>query len=328
MRERDKDFLSRWTVDKPTYDKFGQYVVDQIVKAVEAGQPRSAGEFFKIPPISRTKADNSLVEKAFYRGKQYADPYLDITDKVGARLIALLGTELRIIETALLGIPSLNNSRDRDYEEEQNKNPIAFQYAAIHYVVRSKGVLNLDGITIPAGTPCEVQIKSVLQHAYSELTHDTLYKPQVDQTPTMQRNAAKAQALLEATNDYFEKVHEEVAASLARVREMTRELSHLYNELVSQPAHPSALEGMLLESYESKSGSDYAAQIRKMFEEKGYLAKIIKERALERNPIALQPAVLLVYLDIYKRKERSVNDWPLTRSEMEPFLNDLGESAA
>src|SRR3546814_12228521 len=27
------------------------------------------------------------------------------------------------------------------------------------------------------GTPCEVQLRTLLQHAHSQLTHDTIYKP-------------------------------------------------------------------------------------------------------------------------------------------------------
>ncbi|RWP54341.1 MAG: hypothetical protein EOR07_34055 [Mesorhizobium sp.] len=43
-------------------------------------------------------------------------------------------------------------------------------------MVRSKDELTFDGETIAAGTPCEIQVRTILQHAYSQLTHDTIYK--------------------------------------------------------------------------------------------------------------------------------------------------------
>ena len=49
-------------------------------------------------------------------------------------------------------------------------------------------------------------MRTLLQHAHSELTHDTIYKPSVVQTPAMLRAAAKSMALIEATGDYFEEL--------------------------------------------------------------------------------------------------------------------------
>lgn len=329
MTNPKQDFLAKWNAERPMYDALGKFLLDEVVKGVEALQPRCAYDFFKVPPAYRVKESRSLLEKAFYRGKTYSlDPYPDITDKVGLRFIALLGSELPIIENALGQISCFDLIKDRDYEKEQNRNPIQFDYAAIHYVVRPKLDVNHCGVTIPAGTPCEIQIKSLLQHAYSELTHDTIYKPQIQQTSSMHRNAAKAQALLEATNDYFEKVNKEVEDTLTNVRSMTKELSQLYSELVLQPAQPTLLEGMLLDRYEKKAGPDYLDAIRDLFSEKGFLSKSISQRASNKNPIFQQPAVLLVYLDISRRKERARDDWPLTPAEMEPLLNDLGETSS
>lgn len=328
MKTRDQTFLAKWNAERSIYDALGKFLIVEIIRGVEDAQPRSVDNFFKIPPACRTKEPPSLLEKAFYRSeKKYSDPYTDITDKVGVRFVALLGSELRIIENALQQIADFDFSKDRDYEEEQNKNPIVFDYAAIHYVVRPKADINFNGVIIPSGTPCEVQIKSMLQHAYSELTHDTIYKPQIQQTSSMYRNAAKAQALLEATNDYFEKVNDEVAEALANVRSMTQTLSQLYLDLVSLPAQPTLLEGILLDRYETKAEPDYPSAIRELFSEKAFLSENIRERAAQENPIFRQPAVLLVYLDIYRRRERSLEDWPLTPIEMEPLLNDLGQSA-
>jgi ppGpp synthetase/RelA/SpoT-type nucleotidyltranferase len=287
--------------------------------------PIDVDYFLKIPPVPRVKADLKLVEKAFYRGKKYADSYRDITDKVGTRFVVLLGRDIKTVAAVIEAIPDWTLSRDRDYEEEQEANPIAFDYAAVHYVIRPKLDVNVDGIVVPADTPCEVQIKTILQHAYSELTHDTIYKPQIQATPAMRRNAAKAMALLEATNDYFEMVDDQVAAALAVVTKITRDLSDIYREETGLEPSPSLLEGLLLEAYEETVGPNTSDDVREMFSARPFLKERIKQRLSERNPLFAQPAILLAYLDIHDRGGRALRRWPLTPAEMEPLLNDFGE---
>lgn len=323
---RDSDFLNRWNIEQPIYNALGEFIVREVVERVAEITAVPPSVFFKVPPTFRTKEGESLLEKAFYRKKDYPNPYDDITDKVGTRFVPLLGRDLEHIELALKSIPDLDVSKDRDFQEEQRQNPIAFDYAAKHFVVRPMKELVTPEATVPEGTPCEVQIKSVLQHAYSEMSHDTIYKSQIERTTDMQRNAAKAMALLEATNDYFEKVDDEVREALRSVREMTSDLSSLYRELTMISPKATKLEGILLEQYEKLAGPNFEADVREMFGKKGFLPDAIRKRVEERNPIFQQPSVLLVYLDIHRRKERAKYDWPLTPAEMEPLLNDFGQS--
>lgn len=324
---RDQDFLERWQREAPAYEKWGQSISTSVMKVLEKQiAPIGMDDFLKAPVKPRLKDDHKLVEKAFYRNKNYADPYGDITDKVGTRFVVLLGRQIRQIVEIIEAQRGWVWSCDRDYEEEQKKNPIAFAYAAVHYVVRPERDLIADGVLIPAGTPCEVQIKTILQHAYSELTHDTIYKPQIQATPAMQRDAAKAMALLEATNDYFEKVADQVDAALSAVKEITSGLSLVYQQATGLIPSPSLLEGLLLDSYEKSAGIDFSERARKLLETKPFLIERIKGRVADRNPLFLQPSILLAYLDIAARGPRALSAWPLTPAEMEPLLNDLGQS--
>lgn len=324
---KDQDFLRVWHGERDAHLAWGDCISARLSE--ELGPkiaPASVSHFLKAPPIPRLKEDSKLVEKAFYRNKNYKDPYADITDKVGTRFVVLLGRDIRYVTETLESIEGWVWSRDRDYEEEQSDNPIAFDYAAVHYVVRPIDDLEFGGIEIPAGTPCEVQIKTILQHAYSELTHDTIYKPQIQATPAMQRNAAKAMALLEATNDYFEQVADQVDAAVSAVRDMTHTLSSLYHDATGLDPKPSILEGLLLEAYEKTLNADYSAQVARMMAERPFIAQRIKDRVALQNPLFSQPSILLAYLDIASRGRSALKSWPLTPEEMEPLLNDLGES--
>jgi putative GTP pyrophosphokinase len=179
---------------------------------------------------------------------------------------------------------------------------------------------------VPAGIPCEIQIKTILQHAYSELTHDTIYKPQINATPNMQRSAAKAMALLEATNDYFEKVAGDVNAALASVRSITAQLGELYQRAVGVDPKPSLLEGLLLEAYEASAPEDYLDRVAGLLRDKPFLIDRIRDHVAHRSPLFLQPSVLLVYLAIDTSLRTATRVWPRTPEELEPLLNDFGES--
>ena len=323
---KEAEFLERWSAEQSSYLAWGKMisrVVEERLGPIIAPVP--ASYFLKTPVEPRLKEDAKLIEKAFYRNKGYADPYADITDKVGTRFVVLLGSDIRKVEEALKSVDGWTLSKDRDYEEEQRRNPLKFDYAAVHFIVRPQRDLANDETTIPAGTPCEVQIKTLLQHAYSELTHDTIYKPQIQATPIMQRNAARAMALLEATNDYFEKVATDVDATLASVRAMTAGLSAIYREMIGFEPKPTILEGLLLDAYET-TADDYVDQVRALLEHNGFIAERVRQRVAEGNPIFAQPSVLLAYLAVRKSVRTAVGRWPLTEREMEPLLNDLGES--
>jgi putative GTP pyrophosphokinase len=324
---REEEFLERWHQDRPAYEAWGKQVSASVMDAlVPIISPIAPSYFLKTAVQPRVKDDQKLIEKAFFRKKPYADPYADITDKVGTRFVVLLGSEVAKVEAALTSHGEWTYSKDRDYEAEQRENPQHFDYAAVHYVVRNARPLTYEGIEIPIGTPCEVQIKTLLQHAFSELTHDTIYKPQIEATPGMRRSAAKAMALLEATNDYFEKVADDVAGILAKVRMVTANLSDIYRTLIGIEPRPSILEGMLLDAYEPMATDNYTDQITTLVGEKPFIAEAIRTRVGQSNPVFAQPSVLLIYLAVDKSVRKATAAWPLTANEIEPILNDFGES--
>tara|TARA_R110000787_G_scaffold168234_4_gene281132 strand:+ start:526 stop:1509 length:984 start_codon:yes stop_codon:yes gene_type:complete len=321
----EEELLELWAAERPMFEAWGQYVVDQIVAGVrDKVSPMSVDLFIRIPPKPRLKEDFSLLEKAFYR-KNYADPYAEITDKVGARFVVLINSDLGKIEESIKDIRIWTASKDRDFEEEQEKNPIQFDYAAIHYVVYCKDDLQVDDVLIRAGTPCEIQVKTLLQHAYSELTHDTIYKPRVDATPAMHRAAAKSMALIEATNDYFESVVRQVNEVIAPERGMTEALSPIYRRYIEVDPQVSRLEGLLLDALERPGPDDMVAAVQAMLERQEFIAAKIRERARTKL-LFRQPSVLLAYFWAGKKGAELKTKWPLTDDELRPIFTDLGLS--
>src|SRR6266404_4847557 len=322
----EAELLERWARDRPMYEAWGHHVVARVVEHLRPQiTPLSADIFLRIPPKARLKGDASFLEKAFYRNKPYVDPYEEITDKVGVRFVVLLADQIRTIEEAITACPDWDASKDRDYEEEQKKNPIQFDYAALHYVVRCRSELALEGVTIAPGTPCEVQVKTILQHAYSELTHDTIYKPKVEATPRMLRTAAKSMALIEATNDYFEQVVGQVAEVVGSSKVLTVELSKVYRARVGREPELTRAEGLILNAYEPDAGTNVADRVAAFLDSKPYVAEHVSKMSATKL-LYRQPSILIVYMLAADRPATTKSKWPLTPEELRPVFVDLGKA--
>lgn len=307
------------------FEAWGSAVVENIVHGLNGRlSPLSADIFLRIPPKARLKADVSIVEKAFYR-KNYDDPYNQITDKVGVRFVVLLNSDLKMVEKVIEDCEIWTASKDRDFEDEQTRNPLQFDYAAVHYVVYCKGNKVIDGTEIYDGTPCEVQIKTILQHAYSELTHDTIYKPRVDATPAMRRAAAKSMALIEATNDYFEDVTKQVSAAISPERAATAALTSIYQCAVGVDPQTSRLEGLLLDAFHTDTDNidQLISGVSEMVSQSAYIGTCVAERA-KTKLLFRQPSILAVYHLAQTHGAELKAQWPLTEDELRPIFVDLG----
>ena len=325
MTDRETALTERWCTERPIYEAWGARVVEILSECIAKQiHPVSLDVFLRIPIKYRCKENGSLLTKAFHRNKQYADPYNDIEDKVGLRIVVLFSEEIRLMENIINNCDTWRAVKARDYEDERKLKPFEFDYQSVHYVVRSKNDTAYLGTTIPIGTPCEIQIRTILQHAYSEVTHDTIYKPSVQAEPDVKRAAAKSMALIEATDDYFSEVRRKIEIAQSPMQEAAVLLASLYKEFVGADPQPAPLNVMLIDCYKSNFEGSFEAELRDFLQKKPFLSERIRERSPE-NLLFRQPVVLLIYWTI-KRAPRGAEVGLLSHSELEPFYSDLGVS--
>jgi putative GTP pyrophosphokinase len=320
----ESDFLNKWHREEPIYAAWGRFVAATLSEII-AGRvaPTKLELFLKLPVIPRVKEDESLLQKAFYRGKNYENPYEDIEDKVGLRFVVLLTEDIRTIEDALNNTSDWTATVARDFEEERDARPYEFNYQSLHYIVRSKLPFEFEGALVPADLPCEVQIRTILQHAYSELTHDTIYKPNIRATPAIKRSAAKSMALIEATSDYFSAVSNVIQQLLADTKKLTAFLSSRYAEIVGVGPSESPLNSLLVDHYGAQVSTNFEADFETWWATKKFLAQIIFQRRVD-VAIYRTPSILLLYFCVSSAPARAKEGSPLTEKELEPVYSDLG----
>lgn len=164
----------------------------------------------EIAPNYRLKTDKSFVKKAFYRPeKKYSDPLAEITDKIGTRIVVTSLKEQEVIRKILM-----NPTDYWDVIEIKDLNsfiiePEKFNYCAVHFLFKLKSLEvfgkelkgKLDFYTI------EVQLKTLLQHAWAQINHDTTYKGPFKYDDELIRIMSKSMALMEVTDENFEKAY-------------------------------------------------------------------------------------------------------------------------
>jgi putative GTP pyrophosphokinase len=321
----EDDFLKRWSDERPMYEAWGKFVASSLVEGLRPlVSPVSTDVFIRIPVMPRLKSDGSFITKAFYRTeKNYTDPFAQITDKVGVRFVVLLGSQIPTVCRSVEMSNAWDWSKDKDYEEEIAKAPFEFRYQSVHYIVRCRGDRTLNGQSVVAGTPCEVQIRTLLQHAHSEMTHDTIYKPSVKGTPAMLRAAAKSMALIEATNDYFEELVKEIDAVVSANRKLSDDLADIYRVAIGKAPDPTRAEGLLNDAFATFSGDKPVERVNALLADKPFIKGKIAERSAHKH-LFRQPSILLAYLAVATNSNDAVNAWPLTPDEIKPIYADLG----
>lgn len=205
MSPDEVEILSSYQALKPHLNIWGSKVDAILKEEVEIFFNNYSS--IKIPPKFRLKDDTSFIKKALYipKSSKYKNPLLDIEDKVATRIVLLTSDDVQLVSKHLL---SLNNNRwhaklTKDaISLTTPKEALSFGYQSIHIVVTP---ITFDGVEINEleKLSCEIQVRTLLQHAFAEVSHDSTYKGAYENDIQMIRNLSKAMALMEATDDYF-----------------------------------------------------------------------------------------------------------------------------
>lgn len=194
-----------------TPEEWGEMYVDQIDKYNKFKDrlilliKDLIGEYdIESPQITgRTKDKDSFVEKI--KRKSYKYPFEQCTDLVGIRIIVLYLDDLDKISEII------ENEFLIDYENSADKSklydPDRFGYLSIHYVAS----LSESRSKQPEWKPYselkfEIQIRTILQHAWSEIDHKLRYKKEDEVPKELKRNLYRLIALLELADKEFKDI--------------------------------------------------------------------------------------------------------------------------
>lgn len=322
------EFLQHWNAQKDAYRAWGRLVRFEVESRLSKVTPAlDLGSFIKIPAKPRLKEDDSLLTKAFHRNKAYTDPFNQIEDKVGVRFVVLLTSEIEKIQQVIEASDLWTYSLDKDFEADKESRPAEFGYQSKHYVLRAAKDVEYEGFIVLQNTSCEVQIRTLLQHAHSELTHDNIYKRESTKevSKDVQRTVAKSMALIEAVDDYFLHAVRALEEATKVERDALLALQQIYEKHIGLPSIPTKTDQIVLEAFRDYLTEDLGAAIENLLELKPWIInKIIDKRS--RDVIYRQAWIILIYFTVYKDPYKTVEFWPFPYESIRYIYSDFGKS--
>ena len=162
----------------------------------------------------RVKEEKSLAGKLERKGDRY-NTLEDITDILGCRVICYLSDEIDKIGQ------KVEESFVIDWENSSDKRSLikedAFGYLSLHYICSlPEGSKWPDEI---CGKKFEIQIRTILQHAWSAINHDIGYKSDFGVPREVRRQFARLAGLLELADDEFVRVRDNMLQYTEGIRQ-------------------------------------------------------------------------------------------------------------
>ncbi|GLS27725.1 GTP pyrophosphokinase family protein [Marinibactrum halimedae] len=322
----ESELIQTWNSEKPIYEAWGVHIANSICNDLEKDQTDLCS-FFKIPVNPRLKDDKSFVDKAFHRpGKGYTDPYNQIEDKVGIRFVVLLLEDI----DKICGIIEKNNKWTFDackhFDEDKENEPLLFTYQSVHYVVRPANDFNINDILIPKTTPCEIQIRTLLQHAHAELTHDAIYKAKKTVKASVHRTVAKSMALIETTDSFFSDATKQLNHGPLEEFSILSRLDAIYENLTGIKPHRQKSSLAVWDSFERFIDDSLINSIQtQLIDKSESICSAIKDHYSE-HIMYQQSTILFVYWLMKRKRNALLKDWPLDYKLLELPSIDLGIS--
>ncbi|HEX9897328.1 MAG TPA: hypothetical protein VGA85_06695 [Dehalococcoidales bacterium] len=157
---------------------------------------------------SRLKGKKSLERKLTSNVGKYKT-IEHVPDICGLRIITYYPDEIDTVSSLI------KNEFDVDPKRSSDKRaliaPDRFGYISVHFVVKlSKSRLDLAEYRRFSQCQAEIQVRSILQHAWAEIEHDLGYKPDSTVPPLIRRRFSRLASLLEIADDEFMKIRDDL----------------------------------------------------------------------------------------------------------------------
>jgi len=157
----------------------------------------------------RTKERTSIEAKLNRAPNKYLS-LEDVTDVCGVRIITLFADDVDIVGKLVAQEFDVDVQHSIDKRKSLGANQ--FGYLSLHYVVRLNPVRRrLSEYKSFCDCSAEVQIRSMLQHAWAEIEHDLGYKAKETIPTEIRRKFSQLAGILESADDQFSDIRRTLA---------------------------------------------------------------------------------------------------------------------
>ena len=180
---------------KPMYERLGE----NVRQALETFLDESNISYLAI--TYRIKDFESFAEKI--KSKKYNNPFEDIEDICGLRIICYYQSDVERICEIIKKEFEIKESQDK----EELLNADQFGYRSYHLI----GKIKKDWLEAPnyrglKDLKTEIQIRTILMHAWAEIEHKLAYKQKFHVPSHLKRKLFRISAKLEEADEQFEEI--------------------------------------------------------------------------------------------------------------------------
>ncbi len=316
----------RWAKERPKYEAFGQLIAERLRQSL-----KPIGIWFHVE--ARAKTLDSLVKKLLIKNHH---TFESLPDKVGARVIIRYRADVdRVIER----IGTLFDSKEPE-DKEKLLGADRVGYLSVHLDNVRLHQNDADVKEYPPNTFwVELQVRTLAQHLWSEMSHDTVYKneemiAQLD--PDVRRRVSLMAGQIEIADREFDRLNMELSARIT-VRLLQVLEQHYYTVASRRPNLELSVEVLdaLMPLVPQDDIGAFATALSEFLNTKHDVIEKVYGKALElgddnaETPAFLfQPEVLLVYnlLSSARDKTRKVWNENYPDRELERIANAFGVS--
>lgn len=174
-----------WAQERPIYQKIGAEVSEVLSAAIKA-----QGMSVKIS--CRVKETDSLIKKIARKDSDYES----IHDKVGVRIVAYFKDQLNVIDALICRVFVSDIIKREDMSVKLGE--AVFGYQSIHFDV-CKVIEGKEHF-------CEVQLRTICQDNWSELSHALEYKTEINIPLNIKREINALSAIFELADNQFQMI--------------------------------------------------------------------------------------------------------------------------
>ena len=214
MTENVDWLVAEFATKRPQYESCANAVQRLLTTLLEK-------QGIPVHPIGgRVKNPTSLRKKLDRPDKRY-ESLADVTDLVGVRVITYLPEQVDAVAEVVaqeFRIDKLNSIDKRVATE-----PDRFGYASLHLICSFNAVrAALPEHAEYGGLKFEIQIRTILQHAWAEIEHDLGYKSPVGIPSAHKRRFSRIAALLEAADEEFMRLKSDLAHYASSLKDQVK----------------------------------------------------------------------------------------------------------
>lgn len=171
------NFIEWYTSEQLHFHQFAEYVLEsvstllpeyKILTAIESAREKDIESLSK--KCKKMVKSNNDPDTYVYK---YTDPKNQITDMAGVRIVAYVTSDIPIICSIVKRLFEIDEKNSDDKRSKLESDKVG--YLSIHYIVSLKqSDLEYNKYK---DMKCEIQVRTVLQHAWAQIFHDRQYKP-------------------------------------------------------------------------------------------------------------------------------------------------------